>query len=112
MRGTSERRRRRGRPASIDVPAGFMGKASVTVLYVEDEEGDRLFMGLAFAKEGLEGALRTVNDGKSAQNYLSGKGMYADREKHPLPTVVLLDLNLPEVHGFEVLEWIRAQPLH
>ena len=90
----------------------FMAKASATVLYVEDEESDRLFMRLAFAKEGLEGALRTVNDGKAAQDYLSGKDMDAGQEEHPLPAVVLLDLNLPEVHGFDVLQWIRAHPRH
>jgi CheY-like chemotaxis protein len=90
----------------------LVAKASVTVLYVEDEESDRLLMGLAFAKEGLEWALRTVNDGKTAQDYLSGKEAYADREKHPLPAVVLLDLNLPEVQGFDVLKWIREHPEH
>jgi CheY-like chemotaxis protein len=89
-----------------------MAKANATVLYVEDEESDRLLMELAFAKEGLAGALRTVNDGKAAEDYLSGKEMYADREKHPLPAVVLLDLHLPEVHGFEVLKWIREHPRH
>jgi CheY-like chemotaxis protein len=81
-------------------------------LYVEDEESDRLLMMLAFAKEGLEGALRTVDNGKEAQDYLSGKANYADREQHPLPAVVLLDLHLPEVHGFEVLKWIREHPRH
>lgn len=97
---------------SVDVRVGFMAKASPSVLYVEDEETDRLFMAMAFAKEGLERSLQTVNDGKAAQDYLSGRGMFADREKHPLPAVVLLDLNLPEVQGFDVLKWIRAHPQH
>ena len=39
-----------------------------------------------------------------------GAGPFAERENYPLPGVVLLDLNLPEVHGFEVLKWIRAHP--
>ena len=85
---------------------------SRAVLYVEDEESDRLLMGIAFAKLGLGSALRTVNNGKAAQDYLAGVAEYADREKHPLPAAVLLDLNLPEVHGFEVLKWIRAHPSH
>ncbi len=33
-------------------------------------------------------------------------------EAQPKPSVVLLDLNLPEIHGFDVLKWIRAHPLH
>ncbi len=82
------------------------------MLYVEDEENDRILMQFAFQKAGLEPALRMVNDGQTAIDYLSGAGVYGEREKYPLPAVVLLDLNLPEVHGFEVLKWIRKQPAH
>ncbi|HYG33367.1 MAG TPA: response regulator [Clostridia bacterium] len=89
-----------------------MMKATSIVLYVEDEEMDRFLMGRAFGKEGLGTALQMVNDGQAAIDYLLGSGHYSDREKHPLPAVVLLDLNLPEVHGFEVLKWIRAHPVH
>ncbi len=80
------------------------------VLYVEDEENDRLFAQMAFAQAGLGPVLRMVNHGQAAIDYLSGAGVYAQREKYPLPGVVLLDLNLPEVPGFEVLQWIRAHP--
>ena len=89
-----------------------MAKAQSTVLCVEDEENDVLLMQLAFRKEGLAQAFRTVNTGKAAIDYLSASGPYADREKFPPPSAVLLDLNLPEVHGFDVLKWIRASPLH
>jgi CheY-like chemotaxis protein len=82
------------------------------VLYVEDEESDRFLMRTAFERQGLAAALQMVNDGKMAVDYLSGSGAYADRQAHPTPGVVLLDLNLPEIHGFEVLKWIRAHPLH
>ena len=81
-------------------------------LYVEDEATDRFLMRLAFVHQALEEALRMVNDGKAAQDYLSGVEAYTDRKKHPLPAIVLLDLNLPEVNGFDVLQWIRAHPLH
>lgn len=89
-----------------------MAQIEGTVLYVEDEEGDRYLVRRAFEKEGLETALRMVEDGKSAVDYLSGNGPYAGRAAYPLPSVVLLDLNLPEIHGFDVLKWIRMQPLH
>jgi PAS domain S-box-containing protein len=90
-------------------PPGVEPKGG-TVLYVEDEEGDALFMKMAFAKKGLETALRLVGDGRAALQYLSGAGQYADRKEYPLPAVVLLDLNLPQVHGFEVLKWMRERP--
>jgi CheY-like chemotaxis protein len=80
------------------------------VLYVEDEETDRFLVERAFMKEGLGSALQMVNHGRAAIDYLSGNGPYARREKYPFPGVVLLDLNLPEVPGFEVLKWIRAHP--
>jgi CheY-like chemotaxis protein len=51
-----------------------------------------------------------VIDGQVAIDYLSGNGPYADREKHPLPCLVLLDLKMPKVSGLEVLDWIRQQP--
>lgn len=80
------------------------------VLYVEDEESDALFMARAFEGKGLGGRLRLVADGRSAIEYLSGSGEFGDREKYPAPALVLLDLNLPQVPGFEVLEWIRNNP--
>lgn len=83
-----------------------------TVLYVEDEEGDAFFMRNAFARAGLGSALRVMTDGRSAIEYLSGTGPYADRKEYPVPTLVLLDLNLPIVPGFEVLKWTRQQPAY
>jgi CheY-like chemotaxis protein len=82
------------------------------VLYVEDEESDRFLVQHAFAREGSGSALRMVAHGQAAIDYLSGTGSYSERDRYPLPGVVLLDLNLPGVPGFEVLEWIRAQPAH
>lgn len=87
----------------------IMGRIKPVVLYVEDEETDRFLIQRAFVKEGLAAALRMVNDGQAAIDYLSGAGVYADPEEFPRPGVVLLDLNLPEVHGFEVLRWIRER---
>jgi DNA-binding response OmpR family regulator len=81
-----------------------------TVLYVEDEEGDALFMRIAFKKAGMEEALQLVGDGRVALKYLSGVNGYGKRSQYPVPTVVLLDLNLPEMPGFEVLKWIRGHP--
>ena len=87
-----------------------MFKSGPQVLYVEDDDDDRFFMCNAFKEAGLEGALHILRDGRDAIEYLAGDGIYADRVKHPIPDLVLLDLNLPQVSGFEVLVWIRKQP--
>ena len=80
-----------------------------TVLYVEDEENDLLFMEVAFRKAGLKHLLYSARNGQEAVDYLSGVNAYAARDQHPLPSLLLLDLNLPLLSGFEVLTWVRQQ---
>jgi CheY-like chemotaxis protein len=80
-----------------------------TVLYAEDEPDDIFFMRRAFSSEGIAGYLRCVTDGGEVIAYLQGEGAYADRTSHPMPVLVLLDLNLPVCSGFDVLSWIRSQ---
>ncbi len=81
-----------------------------SVLYVEDEESDRLLMQRAFVSEGIGETLCMVEDGQAAVDYLLGAGKYAQRTQYPMPVLVLLDLNLPELSGFEVLQWARSLP--
>jgi len=83
---------------------------SNTILLVEDEENDVFFLKRAFEEVGILNPLQVAQDGKEAMDYLSGHGEYADRERFPLPCLILLDLKLPRVMGFEVLQWIREQP--
>ena len=81
-----------------------------TILYVEDEEGDVLLFRLAFTRACLPNPVQIAVDGAEAIDYLAGNGPFADRTQHPLPALVLLDLNLPKKSGFEVLSWVRQQP--
>ena len=82
----------------------------IPILYVEDEESDVVLLQHVLGKAGIQNPLQTVKDGKEAKDYLSGEAPFDDRQAHPLPGLVLLDLNLPYWSGFEVLEWIRQQP--
>lgn len=61
-------------------------------------------------KMGLATPIQVATDGQQAIDYLKGAGKFADREKFPLPCLVLLDLKLPYVMGLDVLKWIRQQP--
>ena len=86
------------------------GVNAVPILYVEDEEADVVLLRHVFQKAGILNPLQAVKDGRLAKDYLAGNPPYDDRQQHPLPGLVLLDLNLPYWSGFEVLEWIRQQP--
>jgi CheY-like chemotaxis protein len=81
-----------------------------TILIVEDTEDDVFFLKRALKDSGIDHPFRVVIDGQQALDYLQGKGPYADRSKHPIPFLVLLDLKLPYVMGLDVLKWIRSQP--
>ncbi len=84
--------------------------ATSPVLYVEDEENDVLFVRMGLERAGLHHPLQVATNGKQAIDYLAGNGHFANREQYPLPSLVLLDLNLPIRSGFEVLQWLRQQP--
>lgn len=64
----------------------------------------------AFRKAGVPSLLHTVGDGQEALAYLRGEGAYADRARFPFPDAVLLDLNMPNLDGFEVLQALRSEP--
>jgi len=80
------------------------------ILHVEDDPNDVLLLQRACKKAGLNVQIEAVGDGDKAVNYLSGAEPYSNREQHPLPTLVLLDLKMPRRSGLEVLAWIRSQP--
>ena len=82
-----------------------------TILLAEDDENDVFFMRRAIEKTSLNLSIQVATDGQSAIDYLNGNGEYRDRKTFPIPQAVLLDLKLPYLHGFEVLAWIRQQPL-
>src|SRR5580658_2347542 len=80
------------------------------ILYIDDEPDDIFFMVRACKRAGLEEPIETVSHGSEAIAYLSGTGKYADRLRYPVPRLVLLDLNIPGISGFEILKWIRSTP--
>jgi DNA-binding NarL/FixJ family response regulator len=86
-----------------------MSKDKYTLLLVDDSEDDRLFMRRAISANPRLMIVGEVGDGDLAIDYLAGRGAFADREKHPLPDAMLLDLKMPRRTGHEVLQWLKAQ---
>jgi CheY-like chemotaxis protein len=64
----------------------------------------------AFLKLQSCALLQFVPNGVEAIHYLEGKGIYHDRDCYPFPDLILLDVKMPKVDGFEVLQWIKAHP--
>jgi DNA-binding response OmpR family regulator len=80
-----------------------------TILYVEDDQNDALLVRRALHHLRSEVALHTVEDVETAIAYLAGEGMYADRERYPLPSMVLLDIKIPGRSGMDLLGWVREK---
>jgi len=84
-------------------------EADRTILLAEDSADDVLLTKIAFRKARLANRLEVVRDGEEAMAYFEGAGRFADRGRFPLPILLLLDLNMPKVTGFEFLAWFRQK---
>jgi CheY-like chemotaxis protein len=82
-----------------------------TILLVDDSADNLMLMREALGMAKCIHPLQAVQNGEEAIEYLNGGGPYSDRDKFPMPAVILLDLNMPKIDGFGVLSWVRAQPV-
>ena len=78
------------------------------ILLVEDNPDDVELTRLAFDEAKIANRLTVVSDGAQALDYLFARGEFSHRDPEDLPSIVLLDLNLPKVDGREVLQAVRA----
>jgi CheY-like chemotaxis protein len=84
-----------------------MATSVPVILMVEDDPNDVFLLKRALEKERVGLPVRSVSDGDEAMRYLDGVGEFADRDLHPLPCLIIMDLKLPKKDGLEVLSWLR-----
>lgn len=78
------------------------------ILLVEDNDSDEKLTVRALKKCGIEHEIIVQRDGADALDWLFATGKFAGRDVAVVPTVVLLDLNLPKIDGIDVLKRLRA----
>lgn len=78
------------------------------ILLAEDDESDAFLFKRALAKAGVSNPVVHVADGEEAISYLNGTGVYSDREKYPFPCLLVTDLNMPRLSGFDLLKRANA----
>lgn len=86
---------------------GDLSQPCLKVLVAEDSDDDALLLTRAFRKAGIGKPVHVCRDGQEMIDYLSGAHKFKDRSMYPWPSMLLVDLKMPKVNGFEVLAWLK-----
>jgi CheY-like chemotaxis protein len=82
----------------------------LTILVAESDPADALLLEQGFFCAGVHSPVTFVDDGQEAMDYLRGAPPFQNRAAHPLPSLLVMELNLPRRSGYDVLKWLQCQP--
>ncbi len=80
------------------------------VLVADDDPDEIFLLRWAFKRAGLTHELRDLSDGAAIVEYLNGAPPFDDRVRYPFPNLLLVDLKMPRMNGFDVLRWLQSPP--
>jgi CheY-like chemotaxis protein len=83
-------------------------KERLIILLAEDDPQDIALLGLSLPRTGVPVELQVTRDGQETLEYLQGEGRFSNRQMHPVPDLLMLDLKMPRVDGLEVVRWVRS----
>lgn len=83
---------------------------SIVILIAEDDAEDRMLLKEALEENHLRNLVFFVENGEELMDYLHHEGHYKDKDKYPMPGLILLDLNMPKKDGREALKEIKEDP--
>lgn len=83
-------------------------KSKIEILIADDDSEDRMLIIDALLENNITNKVQSVNNGEELLQYLKNQGSYSDKEKHPLPGIIFLDLNMPKMDGREALKEIKG----
>jgi len=91
---------------------GRQGSSRGAVLIVDDNAEDAAWARRAILRLDIRNPVITVSSGAAAIAYIKGEVPYQDRQLFPYPVLILLDLKMPGIDGFEVLRWLQRESTH
>jgi len=80
------------------------------ILIAEDDENDAIILQRALRAAGFNNPFHISKNGADVIRYLKGEVPYSDRQKYRFPRIVITDLKMPELDGFQLLEWLQKHP--
>jgi CheY-like chemotaxis protein len=90
-------------------PQNIFDNGKSAILLVEDDDNDVMLFGRALKRNKIALPFRHVKNGEEAKEYLHG-GRASNRSKLPVPGLIITDLKMPKMNGFQLLQWIKEQP--